>query len=616
MEFLKNEIYKHYLALIVFLIVNLIVSLVLFKDINKLGIQDWDQHYAYAEAARSSILKYKQIPLWNPYHCGGTSQIGNPQNDFLSPGFVFPLMLGPVVGYKILFIIYLFISLVGFYYLGLYYNISKLGSILLSHIYMLSGLFIMPFSVGMTTFLIIALLPHLYLLYLRGLQEKEEEKQLKYIIYSSLILALIFFGGYHYILNIVFFLFVITLVEAVHKKKSRPINAFLFLLLIFLPLISIKLLPSIETIVRHERRIKELTSGYNLNSLSMSLLSRNQSFEGFKSWKASYGIDENGMYVGFLSLALFLLGLFRGFNKDRRLLIIFLLFLFLSLGTNINPSLYKLLHSLPFFDHMRVAQRYRYFFMIPFVLFIGLGFDFLRLRLIKITGNTKITDILLFLIIIVLVLDIAWVNLSFLQKSFCIKEIKIKKTDKFTQRCGMVFYDENGVTETIGDKTSYSDEYIYLRAGYGSPQCYEPIPIHSSANCYQDKNYKGEFYFENDEGKVDLVYWSPNIMVFNVEMKKNDKLIINQNYDINWKAIIDNGNYISVVSVENLNGLLSLSLGVSTTKKVILYYLPSSFLIGTVITLIGIITIVKFLYDSNFKTTSNNRRLLRNKKSL
>src|SRR3989339_848515 len=90
---------------------------------------------------------------------------------------------------------------------------------------------------------------------------------------------------------------------------------------------------------------------------------------------------------------------------------------------------------------------------------------------------------------------------------------------------------------------------------------------------------------------VNLIYWSPNKMIFNIDLKKNDQLIINQNYDSGWRTISNKKNR---KQVNNFNGLLSLDLE-KQDKSVTIYYLPDSFLIGVAISFTSIITLLIFL---------------------
>ena len=51
------------------------------SDFNIYG--DWDIWFGIQLAAQRSVLQFHQIPLWNPYECGGNPLLGNPQSHFL-----------------------------------------------------------------------------------------------------------------------------------------------------------------------------------------------------------------------------------------------------------------------------------------------------------------------------------------------------------------------------------------------------------------------------------------------------------------------------------------------------------------------------------------------------
>ena len=73
----------------------------LFGLWDRWGSRDWDQHLFFHEAPRKTIVEYGQIPLWNPYYCGGTILLGNPQSRCLAPTFPLVLAAGTVAGIKL-----------------------------------------------------------------------------------------------------------------------------------------------------------------------------------------------------------------------------------------------------------------------------------------------------------------------------------------------------------------------------------------------------------------------------------------------------------------------------------------------------------------------------------
>ena len=76
------------------LVVLLIVSTPLalggywFSD-GPLGIADWDYYFSLHHAYRHIALYWGEFPTWNPYTCGGTAGLGDPE----FPGFTFTYLL-------------------------------------------------------------------------------------------------------------------------------------------------------------------------------------------------------------------------------------------------------------------------------------------------------------------------------------------------------------------------------------------------------------------------------------------------------------------------------------------------------------------------------------------
>jgi hypothetical protein len=63
--------------------------------------RDWIAFFSWAEGSRRTMLEHGQLPLWAPYFCGGSEDLGNPQTVVLSPFFPLVLLLGAVRGLKI-----------------------------------------------------------------------------------------------------------------------------------------------------------------------------------------------------------------------------------------------------------------------------------------------------------------------------------------------------------------------------------------------------------------------------------------------------------------------------------------------------------------------------------
>lgn len=59
-----------------------------------LGINDWDGRYSLAHIYIKTIQTYHQIPMWNPFFCGGTAVLGDPELSIFTPTFMLQALFG------------------------------------------------------------------------------------------------------------------------------------------------------------------------------------------------------------------------------------------------------------------------------------------------------------------------------------------------------------------------------------------------------------------------------------------------------------------------------------------------------------------------------------------
>ena len=71
-----------------FSIVAVFYALPILTNISYWGQMDWDQFTYWNAIPRDTILRYHQVPLWNPYSGGGNVMLALPHSSFLSPLFV------------------------------------------------------------------------------------------------------------------------------------------------------------------------------------------------------------------------------------------------------------------------------------------------------------------------------------------------------------------------------------------------------------------------------------------------------------------------------------------------------------------------------------------------
>lgn len=89
---------------------------------------DDHQFYAWEESDRITLLRYGQLPAWNPYWCGGSVGIPAPEDPFLSPDFVLRLIFGVAHGRRLTIFLLVVLGLEGMYRLCRKLDASAVGS--------------------------------------------------------------------------------------------------------------------------------------------------------------------------------------------------------------------------------------------------------------------------------------------------------------------------------------------------------------------------------------------------------------------------------------------------------------------------------------------------------
>ena len=546
------------------ILASLVYYLPILNSGNNLGILDWDQSFAWTEYTRVSLVNFHQFPFWNPYKCGGSGQFANPQVSVISIQTLFSVLLGTLRGIKFSIFFHGLIGFIGFYLLAKQYKLSSMGSLLASLIFSFSGITGSFLSSGMAVFTNFAYTPYILLFFNKGLDNR------KWGILSGAIFALSFYFSYQIPAVLGGYIFVFTLVTCIVKRTLAPLKTFGSMVLSATIIMLPKLFLAIQLLRVYPRPISDV-SGYSLPNLIYFLLSQKQNLFNEMFIKGSYfGIDENSLYVGIIPFVLFLLFFIfnkKGLKNNLSLLIILLVFFWLMLGNLITPSLYSTLRFLPVFSFFRVAQRFRFDFIIPFALLVGLGLD----NVVRLLQKHKLAMPLAIVCIVVVYGDLT----LFSDSNFLSKTLIIKNPGSTLAEAG-AFYQTNSkmpdfeLQRTIPLPIPFlkqsrflpdSYEYLFVDQNMGVLHCYEPIRIEVHASAAEDTTYKGEYYLlDPAEGvKVDNTTWSPNKLVYkisNAEKARGNTLIINQNYLPGW-IVKNNKACLRAISV---NGLVATKL--------------------------------------------------------
>jgi hypothetical protein len=535
------------------------------RDIDQLGLRDWDQHVFYHAVARQAIVDYRQTPGWNPYYFGGTVCLANPQARIFTPSFLMVLGLGEIRGIKIDIWLHLAIGLAGTYWLARHFGLARAAAVAAAAIAFLNSMYFLNVAAGHTWFLATAYGPWIWLCWIRS-----REGNWRWSIATGALFAFVWLNGGAYVVVILATLLALDLAATFSFCQWRTeLVAIGLTLVAAASLGAIKLLPSIH-FMRLFPRKTDTWSGYSARGLVRSLIDPDQSFAAESAmpqlrgdfWSGyNFGQDENGLYLGVLGLALLAAGLCLA--PPRRLWLPLAILLWIMLGERAWPSLWEWLHRLPIFDSMRVAMRFRIAWILPAALVAGLAVDGLVRRRVWLGWA----------VVGVLLADLSSVSGGLLEGAFPVRPVESGTAGPFVQvRRPPPFSGHSEMSRTAAGG-SMSNHYAAFRANVGVIDGYEVIPIPKHPHGRDDGTaYRGELYMI-DGGSARFLHWSPNEWHIETACQNPDRLVVNQNYYPGWIEA-EHG-----WSVESSNGLISVAVPAGS-NRLTLRYEPPGFATG------------------------------------
>jgi hypothetical protein len=580
------------IAALIFLALTLIFTFPLYFSLTKLGIHDWDQHIFYEAIPRATILQYMQFPLWNPWQCGGNVLLANPQSSFLTIHFPLTLLFGEVIGTKLAIPLYLFIGLLGMWFVCKKLQMSPIAAYFPPVILMLSGIYAIRIAVGHTNWFHLAWIPWVFLFYLRT-----QEKWI-YIIPASFLLALIFLGGGIHPFAITGILLgvyaVVTTLTDWKEHKAKPIMIFALLFIVWIPFAAVKLFPMIavygemlpleqndiqplsmailfDALTNHEKTITDVYyAEYSANNSSVDNENADDPFPWY--WHEYYG------YIGILPLILFMITAFFLFKKYAGYLLSVVFIFFVMLSQQLSPKMWHSIQSIPFANVFHGPSRFLFSALFFIAVVIGFGISWIENKKIK------YAPVLLAVLLLFIVGDLITSNADYVVEGFSIEPTQgIEKRDFYT---------------IYAETEESSSQYQAFLNNNGIWNCYErfhplqvALPKESSAG-EQYGNYHGEAYFYETNEALEISEFSPNKITMKV-LNKEGTVMLNQNYVSGWKVIIDGEKTTAI----NTDGLISAKIR-AENKEVVFYYLPNSFIIGLLITLLSVAG-ASFLFCKN-----------------
>lgn len=517
---------------------------------------DWPETISHLAATRLTIQS-GSFPLWNPYICGGSPSLANPQSYYLTFALPLSFLVGDTVAAKLAITLGLALGFLGMLFLGRTLGLSGFPAALTAAVFTLSGFTTAHLANGQLLWLTLNWVPWIVAGYLRSLSSSRW-----WTLLSAGFLALTFTEGRVYLVAYVaLFLTGLALILAIQQRRLRPLGYLLLAGFLTVGLSAWKLFPALAFLRDTEISLPN-TDGFPLEALNEVFLRRDvtPNVDDLFSGGRQIARHEYAAYVGAIPLLLVPLSLLR---RTRATALPFLLvgvfFLLLAMQrAETSPFEY-----LPFLRELRNPSRMVSMTVFSIAILSGLGLSNLTAGLAR--WRSLVTIVPAAITIIVLA-DLLVLNVSTFRKVFVFP-------------AATETYAEPHFFQSRLPERQPANGYPTIAAGKGAKD-FCPVVLRayrrsSTVRAREDANYRGEV-FARGEARTELTTFSPNQLNLHVKTATDDLVLVNQTYDRGWSA----GSF----PVENADGLLAVRVpaGVHDLR---LKYRPPGLLIGSLITL-------------------------------
>lgn len=520
-----------------------------FTDPWKLA--DWmDDHqfYAWEESDRMTLLKWHQIPQWNPYWCGGTVAASAPEDPFFGPDFLLRLVYGVAHGRRLAILLLVVMGMEGMYRLCRQLDSSAIPSAFAAVLFGTCDKFVSFLHDGWVNFLGFELIPWAVWCYFRGFEDK------RYRLLGGFFIAWILLSAGTYptpftLLTLGFLTAVLSGRAALFGERRGewivPWKSLLVIGLVAVLLTAVKLFPLLSFM----RQFPRVFTPQEMHAPA----------EVFGWVYARYGTV----------LILALIGLAFA-DKAAALCFGGALFSFsLAMGDFGPASPIHLLKRLPLFGQLRFPERY--YVLIVFFLCICAA-----------RALTRIEDSVPWALRRLHAAYLHWRNprdmrpaslpeplvwvfaalgaflvyrLGFAEVKHMVEGIHVAPGTMYVVEAPR-YYDQP-FRQARGNRR---DAHIYPAVNMGTMYCVAGNPLPESALLRSDLPAE-EYAQDPAKASVKRVSWSPNEIVLDVDAKETALVFVNQNWDAHWKANVGQvKNWDKLLAVEVPGGKHQLTL--------------------------------------------------------
>lgn len=495
---------------------------------------DWLFFQMFDEIARQTILEHGQLPIWNPYFCGGTTMIGNPQTTYLTPTFPLVLLFGTTFGERLSQIPVLLLGCEGGWRLLRHLGTGRAAALLAAVALAFFGRTFAWLNNGQHGLVGFVLTPWVFYGYIRGLSRPV------YLALGAAFFAwMVCFRGIETSPEVALGLGLWGVLEArrqflVHRTARAalwPIAAGGILGLLALGYAGLRMFPVLELVLKHPRVINE-TRSFNLSQAFVEMYALPAGLRGFDS--PGYVYVGPATFVLFVGAVLFA----RARARAAMALVCALFFNLLTMGMQGYFSPLFWLHKLPLLRSLRNPALWS----VMGAFFVVLGGAFALDELLKWLRTSGRAGERLAAGLAAAVLLFTVGDMAFFRGQRYLTVPAFPFTWETPPRVKQEFHQSRG---------NYFEFPLWPYVDRGTLSCYDETPFPASPALRPDLAQE-EYLAEPDAGSVKRITWSPNRIELAVSLTRPATLLVNQNYQSGWSS--------SVGTVYSRDGLVAVDL--------------------------------------------------------
>jgi hypothetical protein len=501
----------------------------------------------FEDAARISIADYHELPLWNPYYCGGVYGFGAPSARFTSPTVILSIVFGVLRANPLIAVLLTIAGLEGMYRYARAHGAGALGALIAAPVFALCGFFPRSGSFEWLNFFGFELLPWAAL----GLRRAFDGQVRGAVLAGGTVGWMTCFGG-TYAAPYTLLLGLWELAEAVVRLRKQP-RALAYGIamgalagLLGAGVAAMRLWPIAETLAASPRVIGAIDANAPLE-IAKLLFGSKIPFRG-------------EFLVGVLVLPFAIMAALE--RKSVWLVAQAAFFLWLASGYAAHPSGYAILRTIPPYTMLRSPERFLVLFALVYAVLVARGFG----RLEALVHAKKWPWVIV----------ACAVTLVFIDDGVLVdNDWAWQRGRSLMEAPASANRGKNDFANARGDRWLAA---YYPSLQRGTLSCFDDYQIPQSPELRGDLPHE-EFLADQTAGTVTRTSWSPNSIGLHVDVSKDARVIVNQNWHPGWRA--------SAGEVVNDKGRLAVDLPAGA-RDVVVRFRPRSGVGGTVTSLLAI----------------------------